>query len=148
MIDPEQLIHSWLVSLGIAPDRCGYRLPALSGKDWSDTGFVEYSFIPVGADRNGTTRRHEFQLDCWGVKKNRSGALSPDTLAAWTLCDQIWAAFDGQKLTYAEATIRGERVGVYIEPVMDPSRLPGDPDNYARVTLTVRFTWTQLKEGA
>lgn len=142
MTDAQDVLHHWLTAaLPAVPT--GPKLASLT-TGWETTGYVQQTFIPTPADPDGHTREHHVQLDCWGAKKDRRGAVTPDTTVAVQLGEALWAALRAPQVTL---NVRGATVAVMIRPETEPAPLPAGIDNYAQVQLEVRLAWVVQKEA-
>lgn len=133
---------AWLVQrVGLDAGMVAGSLPAVAS--WLDEGFVTVQTIP-GTQPNVDipVRRPIVQIDTWGAGGVQTA--KPHWPKAYRLAELIrLATEDGQ--VYGQAvTLPADYTGVRVQAaylVAEPSKVPGDPSGYARVTLDLALDW-------
>jgi hypothetical protein len=140
------VVQSWLGQRvpGIVAAQVAGTLPAVAA--WLAEGFVTVQSVP-GTQPNIDVplRRPIMQIDCWGA----SGADSarPHWPKAFRLAELIRLATEGGQVYGQAVTLPADYLDARVQAaylVSEPSKVPGDPSGYARVTFDLAADWVPV----
>lgn len=148
------VVGAWLSGISSLPaaGMVASSLPRDTAK-WASDGFLQYTLIPGSAPvDSGDARTAMVQLDAWAVSIASDGSVNEARPKgkAFTLAELVVEAMTddvqrerfGRPLTIA-ANYAPVRV-LAAWPLTEPTDVPDDPSNYARVTFDFALKWARL----
>lgn len=147
------VVGAWLAAIpGLPAGSVASALPRDTSK-WVEDGFAQYTLLPgTAAVDSGTARTAMVQLDAWAVALNPDGTTKEARPKgkAFTVAEIVLDAMtdDAQRERFGrplEIAANYSPVRVLAAwPMTEPTDVPDDPSNYARVTFDFALTWARI----